>query len=404
MITKIAWRNIWRNPTRSLVIMISVAIGLLAGAFIAAIYWGMGQERFRIAIENEIAHIQIHQPDFTKDFTQIPSMPKAKEMLTTIQQLDGVKAATMRTIAMGMLANATGSAGMQINGIVSEDEAAVSQLKSKVIEGEYFVSKKANGLLLGAKLAKKLKLKLRSKVVLTFQDKEDNLVSAAFWVEGIYQSYNTALDERNVYIHISDLETLLGLSDETHELAVLLQNDELTIPVKKTISQLYPNLKVQDWQEVSPDTALVLSTMGQASMVFVIIILLALAFGIINTMLMAILERTRELGVLMALGMNRMKLFSMILTETVILVLFGSPFGLLIAYGIIKYLSVNGIDLTAVAGNTMGDFGFGNVIYPDLPIDQYFQILILVVITAIISAIFPAIRALRLKPVEAIHR
>lgn len=403
MITTIAWRNIWRNKTRSIVIMISVALGLWAGAFIAAIYWGMGQERMRIAIENEISHIQIHAPEFTKEFTHIPAIANTNELVSSISGIEGVKGVTQRTIAMGMLANATGSTGVQINGIEPDSENAVSQLKSKLQEGTYFESKKANAVLIGAKLAKKLKLKLRSKVVLTFQDKEDNLVSAAFWVEGIYQSFNTALDERNIYVSIHNLNTLLVMQDEAHEIAVLLQNDELTPIIKNTLSTRYPQLKVQDWKEISPETGLILTTMGQASIVFVVIILLALAFGIINTMLMAVLERTREIGVLMALGMNRLKLFTMILSETIMLVMVGCPFGLLLAWGVIKFLSKNGIDLTAVAGNAMQDFGFSNVIYPDLPAGQYLQILILVTITALISAIFPAIRALRLKPVEAIR-
>ncbi|QQS27777.1 MAG: ABC transporter permease [Sphingobacteriales bacterium] len=404
MIVNIAWRNIWRNPTRSLVIMVSVAIGIWAGAFIASIYWGMGQERFKIAIENEIAHIQLHHPEFTKDFTQAPTITNANDVLARITQLQGVRASTIRTIVMGMLANATGSSGIQINGILPDNEASVSQLKSKLNEGDYFTSKKANGILIGAKLAKKLKLKLRSKVVLTFQDNEDNLVSSAFWVEGIYQSYNTSLDERNVYVKMSDIAGLLNLTNEAHEIAVLLQNDSWTETVKNQITAHNPLLKVQDWREISPDTALILSTMNQASMIFSVIILLALAFGIINTMLMAILERTKELGVLMALGMNRLKLYAMIMTETVFLVLSGAPVGFLLSFGIIKYLSVHGIDLTAVAGQSMGDFGFSNVIYPDLPFTQYIQILILVLITAVISAIFPIIRALRLNPVEAIRR
>ena len=403
MITTIAWRNIWRNKTRSLVIMTSVALGLWAGAFIAALYWGMGQERMRIAIENEIAHLQLHAPDFTLEFTNIPAIANVNELAAQITAMQGVKAVSARSIAMGMLATATGSAGIQINGIEPNAEAATSQLKSKLKEGTYFESKKTNTVLVGAKLAKKLKLKLNSKVVLTFQDKEDNLVSAAFRVEGIYQSYNTALDERNVYVPITTLNNLLGLQHEAHEVAVLLQSDELTPLAKATISEQNPALKVQDWKEISPETGLILSTMGQASMVFVVIILLALAFGIINTMLMAVLERTREIGVLMALGMNKLKLFAMILTETFMLVMVGCPFGLLLAWGVIQFLSKKGIDLTNIAGQTMQDFGFSNVIYPSLPANQYLQIVILVVITAIVSAFFPAIRALKLKPVEAIR-
>jgi ABC-type antimicrobial peptide transport system permease subunit len=165
-----------------------------------------------------------------------------------------------------------------------------------------------------------------------------------------------------------------------------------------------PGLDVEDWQTVSPETALVMSSLDVSSFIIITIILIALAFGIINTMLMAVLERTREIGMLMAVGMTKLRLFGMVVLETLLLTLTGCPVGFGVAWLLNKWLSKTGIDLSAIAGNVMKDFGYGAVIYPDLPDDKAWLILKIVFVTALLASVFPAWKALKLKPVEAIRR
>jgi ABC-type antimicrobial peptide transport system permease subunit len=143
---------------------------------------------------------------------------------------------------------------------------------------------------------------------------------------------------------------------------------------------------------------------NQSSFIITIIIMLALAFGIINTMLMAVLERVREVGMLVALGMSKFKLFFLILNETIFLTLAGSPFGLLFAWIAITYFNRKGMDLSAMGEEMMSSFGFTNVIYPEFPFDKVLEMLLIVVVTAVLSSLFPAIKALRLRPVEALRK
>jgi ABC-type antimicrobial peptide transport system permease subunit len=132
--------------------------------------------------------------------------------------------------------------------------------------------------------------------------------------------------------------------------------------------------------------------------------MLALAFGIINTMLMAILERTREIGMMVALGMNRVRLFFLVLLETIFLTMIGTPLGLLIVWLATEYFSKSGIDTASFAGKTMSSFGFSTVIYPEFPADELPVVLMIVIITALFSCIFPAIKSGRLQPVEALRK
>jgi putative ABC transport system permease protein len=404
MLFIIAWRNLWRHRTRSLVIIASVALGVWAGAFIVSLYYGMGNERVRIAIEQEVSHVQVHHPGFQDDHDVIFNFD-LDSVEAVLAKVPGKKACSMRITAMGMLANAAGSNGVQINGVDPDSEADTRGLHQFVLAGgAYFEAGKRHQILVGKKLADKMKLAPGAKVVLTFQDREQHITSGAFRIAGIYETANAPLDERNVYVRRSEFGDLLGLPGRATEAAVLLENEAALAAAFAFMQQQLPGLAVEDWRAVSPETALVISSLDVLSFIIIGIILLALAFGIINTMLMAVIERTREIGMLMAVGMTKIRLFGMVVLETALLTLVGSPIGLGFAILLNTWLSRTGIDLTAIAENVMKGFGYGAVIYPELPQEKVWQILLIVFITALLASVFPAWKALQLRPAEAIRR
>lgn len=399
-----AWRNIWRNKMRSIVIMTSIAIGLFAGIAVLALYKGMMKSRVQTVIYAEEGHLQIHDSLFKKDYDPRFVLPDGDGILKETGTIPGVRLAAPRSITQGMLATTNGSAGVQINGVIPELEYETSQLKRKIIEGEGFDDGRKNEVLIGKKLAGKMKLKLRSKLVLTFTDTSGTIVSGAFRVAGIYQSDNAPLDERNVYVEMQDLNSLLGTGKAFHEIVLLLEDDEKVGSMQQELKKKYPELLIESWREVSPETDLLVKTTDQYSYIIMIIIMIALAFGIINTMLMAILERTREIGMMLALGTNRIRIFGLILFETVFLTLAGTPLGILGSWLIIGYYNNRGLDLSGMGKEMMSSFGFGTLIYPEFPTEKLLGVLLIVIGTAIISCLIPAIRALRLQPVEALRR
>jgi len=403
MLFLIAWRNLWRHRTRSLVIITSVALGVWAGAFNVSLYYGMGNERVRIAIEQEVSHLQVHHPNFRDDHDTAFSFD-ADSVEASVREIPGLRAYSLRAVAMGMLANAASSNGVQINGVEPDAEAGTRGVDGMIVAGNYFEAGKRNQILVGKKLADKMKLAPGAKVVLTFQDQEQHITSAAFRIAGIYESANAPLDERNVYVQRDDFGNLLGLSGRATEAAVLLQNEAFLPTATAFLQQRLPDLEVQDWRILSPETDLVISSLDISSFIIIAIILLALAFGIINTMLMAVLERTREIGMLMAVGMSKVRLFGMVVLETVLLTLVGSPIGLGCAWLLNAWLSKTGIDLSAVADNLVKGFGYGAVLYPELPTEKMWEILLIVCATAVFASVFPAWKALRLRPAEAIRR
>lgn len=403
MLIKVAWRNIWRNRTRSVVIIAAVAIGLWAGFFLMSFYNGLIEQRISAAIETEISHIQIHHPQFSYDYDIQYYIPSAQNLLEQTKENPLVKAAAGRVIIKGMISTASGSSGIQINGVMPEEEDHLTQLKSKLINGNYFTASKPYQIIVSEKILKKLKLKLNAKTILTFQDKEGNIASGAFRIVGVFKTVNAPYDESNVFVNIHDVDTLAGITHQFNEIALLLHSGKEVESVKQQLQKKYPQLEIKTWTEISPEMNLLVSASDQTMLIYMGIIMLALAFGIINTMLMAVLERTREIGMLLALGMNRIKVFTMILLETVFLVLAGTPVGISFGLGTIAYTHKSGINLKQFS-EAYSSLGYSSLIYPTFNTRQFILMLAMVIVTALIASLLPARRAFNLKPAEAIRQ
>lgn len=402
MLLLIAWRNVWRNRLRSLIVIIAIALGLSGGIFLMSFSWGLQVSRTRDLIDTQLSHVQIHHPEFKEDLKPEFIIPQGNESFQKLVAELKPKAATSRLIVTGMIASAKAGSGVRINGIDPEQENQVTLLEERVTEGDYFAGIKRNPILIGRKLAEKLKVETRKKLVLTFQDKDGEIVAGAFRVVGFFESINSKYDESQVFVKKSDLQRILGQQGEIHEIAFLLHSDDGTEAAKAQISQAMPELLVEDWKDMAPDLRLIAESFDISMKIFIGIILLALAFGIVNTMLMAVLERTRELGMLMSIGMNKLRLFLMIVLETVFLCLIGGPLGILIGASLVSFFNKVGLDLSAI-GEGLSDIGYSSMVYTALETRYYGEIGLMVVATAILASIYPAYKALKLKPAEAVR-
>jgi len=403
---KLGWRNIWRSKLRSLVVIFSIIIGVWGGLLILGIMYGLNNQRMDIAINGYIGNVQIHNEKFLDDYAikhVINNIDKYENFLSKDSR---VKAYSKRIVLSGMLSNSNGSSGIQVLGVNPSSEKNVTKIYSKLIEGEYFKSKKNNTILVGKKIADKLNLKLKSKVVITFQDEKNNLVSLLFRVEGIFRSGNSMFDESNVYVKNQSIRDNLVNFIGFHEMPIVIYENiedsslDLTDALKKDLKKIDNTNIIQSWDDIAVELAYANRMISAFLYFFMLIVISGLSFGIINTMLMAVLERKRELGMLMCIGMTRLKIFLMISIETLFLALIALPFGLIFSYFMINYFSVNGIDLSIVAAG-LENFGIGTMLYLKLPINYYYEIGLMIIVITIISSVFPSIRALKINPVEA---
>ena len=397
---KIAWRNIWRNKLRSLVVIISIIFGLLGGIIMIAMSYGLNEERMNNAVDTYLSHIQIHNNSFSEDYNIKHTIDNLNLIEEALNNDERVISYTKRIVLNGMLSNSNGSYGIQVKGVDPDTEIKVTNTYDKIIDGEYFKSKRDNTILVGKKLADRLNLKLKSKVVITFQDENYELTSLLFRVEGVFRSGNSRYDETNVFVkNISIIKNLPRFSGY-HEIPILLNDINLRGEVKEDLIPISTNNIVEGWDDISKELAYANEMLAAVLYIFMMIILSGLSFGVINTMLMAILERKKEIGMLMSIGMDRYKIFLMISIETIFLSMIALPFGLILSYVIVEYYSVVGIDLSIVEAG-LENFGVGTRLYFKVPNEEYFIVSFMVLIISIVSSIFPSIRALKINPVEA---
>jgi len=402
MIWSIAWRNIWRNKVGSIIMIAAISLGLLAGIFTMAFMKGAVDARIESATKSELSHIQIHAPHFLDNNETELFISNSFKLTDKIESLDSVVAASPRLIAEPFVMAAHGTGGGKLLGIDIKKEKHVTDISEHLIDGTYLEkTSRMPPILIGEKLAKKLKLKVRSKVNVQMVDLNGDLSAKGYRVSGIYKTTNTSFDESHLFVRYQDLQTQLGIEKgAAHEIAIVVNRGDDAALVKPSIVNIAGKNDVKTWKEISPEMSLLTDSMDQYMYFFILIILLGLCFGIINTMLMAVLERTKEIGMLMAVGMNKRRIFAMIILESIILTLTGGFFGILLASGITKYFETTPIDVSMFSDG-LEKYGFATQVYTSLQPDTLITITFLVLLTGFLSAIYPARKALKLNPAEA---
>ena len=248
-----------------------------------------------------------------------------------------------------------------------------------------------------------LDYKIRNKIQITLSDVKGTPVQGTFRVCGIYRTTNTGFDQTTMFVNAPELAALYGgKTILIHEIAIMIDDIENAGSARETLAEISPLNAVSTWKDLAPDAAMMNDFMIMYYLIFIGIVMFALAFGIINTMLMTILERTRELGMLMAIGMNRHRIFSMIMLETIFLTIVGSAAGMAGGWALVMYLGNTGIHF-ASWGEGFEAIGFAATVYPVITPFFFILITILVIVTAIISSVWPARKALNLDPAEAIR-
>lgn len=404
IIPVIAWRNLWRSRSRSLVVIISMALGIWAGIFLSGFSIGLNEQRTETALHTYLGMVQVHAGGWSEEQSVDKFIPSIQDLEQSMESTSEFKAYSERLIQTGMAASSRGALGVMIQGVTPAQDTLVLDLYAKLTSGEYLPeSGRVPYALVGEALADELKLELGDRLQLTFQDVNGYATPALFRVGGTFRTASSMYDKSTVIVRREDLTALMSApANAAHEMVVMLEDKVQARDWAAQLSARFPELEIEAWQEVSPELGYADDMMAYSLLIFIGIILLALAFGLLNTMLMAILERKRELGMLMAVGLNKKRLFVMIVVETVFLGFFGAPIGILMGHFSLLSLQDTGVDLSVV-GEGLNSFGMEAIVYP-APVPHYYLIIAgMVVAMTLLASLYPARKALKLNPVEAIR-
>ena len=395
MIALLAWRNVWRNKVRSIVVLSAIAIGLFGVIFVSAMSTGMVVRLISSSVENEISDILIRSANYslTEDLTDTFQKEQTERAIEKLGDL--VDAHSYRVRAEAMAASANHSVQVGMLAVDPNIEPSVTAISQQIIEGQYFgTDTKLKEIVVGRELLSELKLNLESKVVLSFADAKGNINYESFRIVGVFKTNSSEFDKINAYVRQSEVVPILKLGDDSfHELAIRCSADNLD-RVWESVGSDLQGYDVRRWYEVNPSLKAMEGVMDLSTYIMVLVVLIALIFGIINTMLMVVMERRKELGMLRALGMLNGKIATMIMMETVLLSVMGGILGNALSFAAIKWFGTTGIKFEDAAKG-LESFGVGDTVYPALPASTYITITLLVFATALLASVMPVRRAVR---------
>tara|TARA_Y100001960_G_scaffold325285_1_gene407353 strand:+ start:748 stop:1980 length:1233 start_codon:yes stop_codon:yes gene_type:complete len=405
MLVKLAWRNLWRNKLRTSIIIGAMIFGLTGVIAMMGFMTGFVDSLVSNAIRWQTSHIQVHNKAYLLNPDISAQIPAANELINEIRQIPSVDVVSERFLVDGMIASSRSNRAVRFNGVELDSEAKITPLSQHITKGEWLDQQGRNPILVSEKLAERLNLRVGSKVVLTFTDANGQVAGAAYRVRGLFKTPSTTFDDRNVFVRKADLQRTAQM-EGVHEIAVLLKDAS---EIRNTIEQLNDMVSkapwqgvvtVRDWQKIQPMLATMMSTMDVSNQVILIIFVIAMMFGIINIMLMSVYERTQEFGVLMAVGMQKHKIFVLLILETSMLGAAGALLGIFLSSVIIKALNHFGISLAAMSDG-LGAYGVDTLLRPRVSLEEYVMVLFIVVAASFIAAIYPARQILKQRPVDA---
>jgi putative ABC transport system permease protein len=403
MIRQLAWRNIWRNRVRSMAVILALAAGLFGALFISGMANGIAKRTVIAAIERETADLQIHQEQFLI-MEDLNMTFLGMKLAATLHARPEISHFSFRVKTPAMASTANNAIQVNMLGVDPASEQKVSTIYSLLEEGDYLEdTSNLKQVIISTRLADKLKVRLKSKIIFSFADVDGEIAYENYKVGGIYKTNNAMFDEVNVFVKREGLRELLKIAPgQYHEAAIRIQKDANVDLLTTTLNESLGELKAESWKELNPTMSVAETSMEIFKYILVMIVLIALVFGIINTMLMVILERTKEIGMLRSLGMAKARIARMIMLETIYLCLVGGLIGNAITFALVSYFGNRGIHFESFQEG-FEQFGYSAEIFPEIEPTFYGVITIMVVVTAIFASFFPIMRAFKLDLASAIR-
>lgn len=402
-VIKIAWRNVWRNQYRSMITIFGITMGVCSLIFIRSFIDGADSQMIENYTDLMSGQVQIHAKDFQKKLSLDLSINNPQEIETVLNKNKNlVPFYSQRIKNYALVSSTEGSSGVLILGVDPEKEKSVSKLYKKIKKGNFLTGEK-NEIVIGWDLAEILNVKLKDKVVLMSQGADGSMASGAYRVCGILKTGAEEIDRSLVLIDLKACQDLLVLNNGVSEYVLKTQSvftiDKVTQVLKSQID--IKKYEILNWKEISPITKQWLEFDRAFSNVILFVVLIVVAAGILNTMLMAVLERVKEFGIMLAVGMKPKLITQMVAWESFFLGLIGILSGTFIGVNLAKYFGKVGINLSYFS-NALESYYTGSVIYPRIFTEYIIIWDVIVLVVSLLASVYPARRASRLKPIEAL--
>ena len=402
-ISRLSWRYLWRNYRRTAIMLLAITVGVWAMIFMTALMRGMVDQMIGDGIDALPGYVQVHHPDYRDDPNIANSLVAPDAATQAALDQPPVTAWAPRVAVPAMIASERNTRGVTLLGVVPEREIGLGFDPASIVSGRFLEGPHDQGLVVGRKMLARLETELGKRVVVMSQDPDNNIADRGFRIVGVFEGDLASQEEQWIYAGIETVQTLLGMGDRISEIAVVGGDYRDVDPLLAQVRAAAPqDAEVLPWTELEPYLGMMLGVMDGFVLVWIVVIFLALSFGLVNTLMMAVFERVREIGLMQALGMKPSAILRQVLLESLMLLALGLILGNLLA--LLSLLPIrDGIDLSAVAqGFEM--MGVSSTLYPALQVRDMITANVVVLTLGILTSLLPAWRASQYRPVEAIAK
>ncbi|MFB0535292.1 MAG: ABC transporter permease [Anaerolineae bacterium] len=408
---RMAWRNVWRNWRRTVIAGIAIALGLAFILLYDGMLSGMNEALYGNTVKLQGGHVQVHAPGFREKANRLPLLPLVDPGAAVEAALaqPEVVVVSQRVETGGMVGSREGTMAVVITGIEPEKEAPVSLVAENVVQGRWLRGNDEDVLLIGQELAERLELNVGDRVTLVGRATHQQMRRRTVTIVGIYDLGIAEVEKSLVYVSLLEAQTLFDLRDQATEVTVHLEQVGQEPPVVERLQTALPGYEVDAWDTLDPSMKQMMEIEAQVMEIFGLIILLIAGVGILNLMLMAVFERTREIGLLAAMGLKRQETVALFLLEGVLIGLLGALAGSVLGGVIGAYYGRVGIDWMALYGGVdMSEASpliglMGDRLYLRIGIDVLVGRALSVGVIAALASLYPAWQASKREPAEALH-
>ena len=398
LIIQLSFRNLWRQRRRNGLLVLAILIAVGGVITLNALNRGVQYDLRVAVIENLAGHFKVMQPNFGDN----PSMAMGFEPSNVLEFLDDLEVLgrAARIAVPTVILSERETRGATLVGVNPLDES-ISFYAGTVVEGERLQESTDGRVVIGRELATQLGATVGRRLVLITQGEDQVAREFGYRVAGIYDSEKNSLERQFVFTGLDALGKRLETSKVT-EVAVRLPTDDVAPALIDQVKEKFPSLEVLSWREQNQVSAFMFDMLEVAISIYIIVVLSTLVFGITNTMITAIMERTREFGLFRAVGMRPNLILLQVLTESITIVTIGLLVGLAFGAALIFWLK-DGIDLSAYASTTDA-FGMSSILRPHVVVQDIVTTVVVSFVLAVVASIYPARRAVKLNPLEALTR
>ncbi len=405
LLLTLGWRNIWRNRRRSLITILAVTFAVMLSIVMRGIQLGTYDVNIRHVVELFSGYLQIQAPGYQKN----PSLHKSFKLSDSLRVLletdKRVIGTAPRILGDGLISYRDYSQGAVIVGIDPELERQVSKLPSRVTSGSFLASDRQDAIVVGHKLLENLKAQTGDTIVLLSQGFDGSLGNLRFVITGALKSGLGDLDRSLVLMNLDAARELLVMEGRVSLIAIKLDDlGEISSFQEDHAGSLETmGMALLEWKEVMPDFEQSIELDNVSGILTLGILILVVAFGITNTVLMSVTERFREFGIILSIGMQHTRLVWLIFLETVMIIVLGLVLGNILAYGINYYLVLNPIEFSGEFGAIYEEYGWLPRLESTLKLSSFLNTSLAILVISIVSTLYPIMKVLKLEPLKGIR-